>query len=206
MSLFVRGLVSSSLLLACGVAQAEGSAPPAGPAPVRVYMRSDGEPLTFSAREASSTGEPTWCVTPCNTALAPGRYDLKLNGVSADDTLSLKQPGTLHGELHSRAAGRAGGWLALNVGGIIGGVFLTVGALGGPSWAYFAGGGALLGGGVIFVATYRADSATVSFSPSEPRDVKGMPLPPEHGASTQSLADPARLGSTPRGIGFRVAF
>ncbi len=202
MSLFVRGLVVSSLVLGCGVARAESAAP----APVRVYMRSDGEPLTFSAREASSSGAPTWCVTPCNAALAPGKYDLKLNGVSAGDRLSVKQPGTFRGELHSRAASRAGGWLALNVGGIIGGVFLTVGALGGPSWAYFAGGGSLLGGGAIFLLTYRSDSATVSFSPSEPLDVKGMPLSPEQSAKGAALGEPARFGSVPRGLGFRVAF
>ena len=195
----------SSLLLAASAARAEAPAP--GLVPVRVYMRTGGEPLTFSAREESSHGEPTSCLSPCNAALAPGKYLWKLNGVSSDDTLSLQRAGTLHGELHSRAAGRAGGWLALNVGGILGGVFLTVGALGGPSWAYIAGGGSLLGGGAIFLFTYRADSATVSFSPGEPFDVKGMPLPPEPSNRTSlDLTDHARSAAQARGLGFRVAF
>jgi hypothetical protein len=168
-------------------------------------MRTDGQPLTFSARERASTLQPIWCVAPCNAALPPGEYQLKLNGVLADDTLKLSKPGTLHGEYHSREASRSGGWLALNVGGILGGVFVTVGALGGPSWAYVAGGGSLLAGGLIFVVTYRADSATVSFTPSEPLDVRGMPEPSPRALLTDS-ADRARAASAARGLGFRVAF
>jgi hypothetical protein len=172
-------------------------------------MRTDGQPLTFSARERSSTGEPTLCVAPCNAAFAPGAYQLRLNGVLADDGMPLGKPGTLHGELHSRQASRSGGWLALNVGGILGGVFVTVGALGGPSWAYIAGGGSLLAGGVTFLVAYRADSATVTFTPDPPVDVRGMPLPPDPASRGTSLLDGpsgSRFGAQARGLGFRIAF
>lgn len=188
---------------------APGSAQAPAPPRLRVYMRTDGQPLTFSAREHSSTAEPTWCISPCNAAFAPGDYQLRLNGVLADDSVQLRRTGTLRGELHSHEASRSGGWLALNVGGIVGGVFITVGALGGPSWAYIAGGGSLLAGGVTFLVTYRADSATVTFSPSEPLDVRGMPLPSEaasKGASLFDGADRARFGAQARGLGFQVAF
>ncbi len=182
--------------------------PPATSAPLRVYMRSDGQPLTFSARERSSRVEPTWCVAPCNAAFVPGRYQLRLNGVAADDTLTLNEPGTLHGELHSREASRSAGWLALNVGGIVGGVFVTVGALGGPSWAYIAGGGSLLAGAVTFVVTYRADTATVTFTPGEPLDVRGMPEPRASNQASPWLdeSERGRALASARGLGFRVAF
>jgi hypothetical protein len=207
MSGYVGVLSGVALLSSATLAHAEPAPVPV--APVRVYMRTDGQPLTFSARERSNTGEPAWCVSPCNAAFAPGAYQLRLNGVLADDSVQLSKPGTLHGELHSREASRSGGWLALNVGGIVGGVFITVGALGGPSWAYIAGGGSLLAGGVTFLVTYRADSATVTFTPSEPLDVRGMPLPPEpagKGASLLDATDRARFGTQARGLGFRVAF
>jgi len=206
MSRYVGALFGAGLVLRAAAANAE---PAAAPTPVRVYMRTDGQPLTFSARERSSSAEPTWCVSPCNAAFAPGAYQLRLNGVLANEGVELRRPGTLRGELHSREASRSGGWLALNVGGIVGGVFITVGALGGPSWAYLAGGGSLLAGGVTFLVTYRADSATVTFSPSEPLDVRGMPLPPEparQGASLLDMTDRARFGAQARGLGFRVAF
>ncbi|MEO6601431.1 MAG: hypothetical protein ABIQ16_16260 [Polyangiaceae bacterium] len=205
MSGYVGGLFGAGLLLSSAVARAEAPVAP----PVRVYMRTDGQPLTFSARERSSTQEPSWCVTPCNAAFVPGAYQLRLNGVLADDSVQLTKAGTLHGALHSREASRSSGWLALNLGGIVGGVFLTVCALGGPSWAYVAGGGSLLAGGVIFLVTYRADSATVTFTPSEPLDVRGMPAMPEstsEGASLLDATDRARFGAQARGLGFRVAF
>ena len=210
MSVLVRGLVCAGLFLCSAVARAE-AAEPVTPAPakteqaVRVYMRSDGVPLSFSARERANNGEPTWCVSPCNAEFRPGDYQLKLNGVAADESVSLRKQGTLRGEFHSRNASRNGGWLALNVGGILGGVFITVGALGGPSWAYIAGGGSLAAGGILFVVTYRADSATVTFTPGDPPDVRGMPEPASTSANAAPL-DRARFGSSSRGLGFRVAF
>ncbi|MET0795369.1 MAG: hypothetical protein ABW061_27870 [Polyangiaceae bacterium] len=212
MSAFVRGLVGAGFLASTALAHAEpapaNASAPVPAAPLRVYMRTAGQPLTFSARERSSSQEPTWCVAPCNAAFAPGDYQLRLNGVLADENVNLNRAGTLHGELHSRGASRSAGWLALNVGGIVGGVFITVGALGGPSWAYAAGGGSLLAGAVTFVVTYRADSATVTFTPSEPVDVRGMPLPPERSAGAWLLDAPdrARFAGQARGLGFRVAF
>jgi hypothetical protein len=112
----------------------------------------------------------------------------------------------LYGEYHSREAARSVGWLALNVGGILGGVFITVGALGGPSWAYLAGGGSLAAGGVILLVTYRPDRASVSFSPDEPIDVRGMPVPSAGGGAALSVPDRATFGSQARSLGLRVAF
>ncbi len=225
MSALVRGLIGVAFLAASAVAHAEPPASntpasntpasntpesnqrPAASAPLRVYMRSDG-PLTFSARERSSRVEPTWCVAPCNASFVPGRYQLRLNGVAASDMLTLSEPGTLHGELHSREASRSAAWLGLNVGGIVGGVFITVGALGGPSWAYIAGGGSLLVGAVTFVVTYRADTASVTFTPGEPADVRGMPEPRAGNAAPAWLdsAERVRVATSARGLGFRVAF
>jgi hypothetical protein len=218
MSLVFRGLLCAGLLASSGVARAEGapaaaakdSAAPANavPAPaMRVYMRTEDEPLTFSARARSSTGTPTWCVAPCDAGLLPGDYQLKLNGITVDGYVPLREPGTLHGELRSRAGARAGAWLALNVGGILGGVFITVAALGGPSWAYIAGGGSLAAGGVLFVVSYRADRASISFTPGEPLDVRGMPAPENAGSgAAASSSDRRNAGLQARGFGFRVEF
>ena len=169
-------------------------------------MRTDGQPLTFSARERTSRNEPTWCVSPCNAAFAPGHYQLRLNGVLADEQLDVDKLGTLRGELHSREGSRSAGWLGLNLGGIIGGVFVTAAALGGPKWTYVAGGGSLLVGAVIFVATYHPDTATVTFTPSAPVDVRGMPEPVAK--ETAQLDEPGRasLAAQGRGLGFRVLF
>lgn len=212
-------MVGLGLLASSAVAHAEPSAapaplpsesapPPTASAPLRVYMRSDGQPLTFSARERSSRAEPTWCVAPCNASFVPGQYQLRLNGVAAGDAVTLNEPGTLYGELHSREASRSAGWLALNVGGIVGGVFITVGALGGPSWAYVAGGGSLLAGAVTFVVTYRADTARVTFSPGEPSDVRGMPEPRASNQAPTWLdaSERGRMATSAHGLGFRVAF
>ena len=220
MSFVVRGFLCAALLASSGLAHAEGapraaaqdSAAPASIAhaalpALRVYMRTEDEPLTFSARARRDTGTPTWCVAPCDAGLPPGDYQLKLNGVTVDGYVPLRQAGTLHGELHSRAGARAGAWLALNVGGILGGVFITVAALGGPSWAYVAGGGSLAAGGVLFVVSYRADRASVSFTPGEPLDVRGMPAPQDTAAGgTARLTDRPSAGSQARGFGFRVEF
>jgi len=168
-------------------------------------MRTDNEPLTFSARAETNHGAPNLCTAPCDAGLLPGNYELKLNGVVVNGPVALRQSGTWHGELHSHAGERAGAWLGLNVGGILGGVFITVAALGGPSWAYIAGGGSLAVGGVIFVATYRADRATVSFTPGEPLDVRGMPLPQSASAALRT-PDSAHFGSAARGLGFRLEF
>lgn len=217
MSVVGRGLLGAALLACPLVARAEQApsvvspAAVAAAAPLRIYMRSDRTPLTFSARERKSQDTPTWCIAPCDTQLPAGDYQLKLNGVTTDGgNLALSAPGTLHGEYHSREAARTAGWLALNVGGIIGGVFITVGALGGPSWAYLAGGSSLAAGGIVFLVSYRADRATVSFTPGEPLDVRGLPAPsaPATGASNASLAlpDRATFGSQARGLGFRISF
>ena len=154
-------------------------------------MRAEDEPLTFSARARTSDGTPAVCVAPCDAALVPGDYELKLNGVNVDGYVALRKPGTLLGQLHSREGSRTGGWLALNVGGILGGVFITVAALGGPSWAYIAGGGSLAAGGALFLVTYRAARATVSFSPGEPLDVRGMPAPVTGSGGAFGLPDRA---------------
>jgi hypothetical protein len=223
MSLVFRGFLCAALLASSGIAHAEGapaavpavakdsptsaSAAPAPPPALRVYMRTEDEPLTFSARARSDTGTPTLCVAPCDAGLRPGDYQLKLNGVTVDGYVPLREAGTLHGELHSRAGARAGAWLALNVGGILGGVFITVAALGGPSWAYIAGGGSLAAGGVLFVVSYRADRASISFTPGEPLDVRGMPAPQNAGlGGAASLPDRPSAGSQARGFGFRVEF
>jgi len=186
------------------------TAPAPAPKAVRVYMRTDGQPLTFSARARSSiTASPTWCSSPCDARFLPGQYQLKLNDVPVNGPVQLSNPGTLHGQFESREASREAGWLALNVGGILGGVFLTVGALGGPSWAYLAGGGSLAAGGVLFLITYRADRASVTFTPADPIDVRGLPLAEtrsDNGPSAARVSDRAALGSTPRGLGFQIVF
>ncbi|MEO7035958.1 MAG: hypothetical protein ABI548_18645 [Polyangiaceae bacterium] len=206
MSRVVRGLVCAGLLAVSSRAHAEAPTPVTpSPTPVRVYMRTENEPLTFSARAQSSTGAPNLCVAPCDARLLPGDYELKLNGVIVNGPVSLQRPGTLHGEVHSHAGARARAWLGLNVGGILGGVFITVAALGGPSWAYIAGGGSLALGGLTFVVAYRADRATVSFTPGEPLDVRGMPLPQGAGAAL-TMPGRASFGSQARGLGFRLEF
>src|SRR4051794_16975486 len=123
MSFVVRWLLGVAVAASPSLAQAQSApAPSRTPAPVRVFMRNEGGPLTFSARAESAHAEPTTCISPCDAHLLPGEYQLKLNGVAVDDTVELHRPGTLHGEYHSRAGTRSGAWLALNIGGIIGGV------------------------------------------------------------------------------------
>jgi hypothetical protein len=194
------------------------SAPSASTLPtkptVRVFMRSGTEPLLFSARARNDDGTPTLCSAPCDARFSPGDYQLRLNGVVVDGPVKFSQPGTLQGKFESREGSREGGWLALNVGGILGGVFITVAALGGPSWAYIAGGGSLLSGGVIFVLTYRADRASVSFTPGEPVDVRGLlPAVPTQDNSSGprpnaglDLGGPASFAGQARGLGFRITF
>jgi len=227
MSGFRFGLVGLPVLLAPLVARAEpapagdanaapnagsaASAAPPEPPKVQVYLRSGIDPVLFSARAAHSAGTPALCTAPCELKLSPGDYHLRLNGVPVEGKVALSRPGTLEGKLESREAGREGAWLALNVGGILGGVFVTVAALGGPSWTYVAGGGSLLGGGAIFVLTYRSDRATVSFTPSDPEDIRGLPppLPTDTNSSGPLHAaglDRPRLGEQARGLGFRIAF
>lgn len=200
----VHSLAGLTLLASSTVARAESASLSPEPSAVRVYMRSDGEPLLFSARASTSRVAPNACVSPCNVQLSPGDYTLRLNGVLASDSLALRTPGTLYGQYHSQRALRDGGFLALNVGGIIGGVFITVAVLGGPSWAYVAGGGSVAAGGLIFFITYRSDSATISFSPEEPLDARGMPAP----APLKSPVLPERPGARDesRGFGLRVVF
>jgi hypothetical protein len=95
--------------------------------------------------------------------------------------------------------------LALNVGGIIGGVFITVGLAGGSPNAFYVGGGVLAGAGAIFLITYRADRASISFTPDPPADVRGVPDPATSGSRHSTLERPS-FGGTPRGLGFRIAF
>jgi len=193
-----------------GAEEAAAAAPPEKPM-VRVFLRSGIEPVLFSARPEHSDDTPALCTAPCDLKLLPGDYRLRLNGVPVDGKVALTRPGTLEGKFESREAGREGAWLALNVGGILGGVFVTVAALGGPSWTYIAGGGSLLGGGVIFVLTYHGDRATVSFSPSEPEDIRGLPAPiptdtNSSGPLHNAALDRPTFGQQARGFGFRIAF
>ena len=208
MSFVVRGLLAMACVAWPTLAQAQSATPAAATAPqnVRVYMRNEGSPLTFSAQPQSGPGAATWCVSPCDTHLAPGNYRLKLNGVAVDDTLSLRKPGTLHGEYHSHTGRRSAAWLALNVGGIVGGVLLTVGLTGNSKGTAIVGSGVLVGAAAIFFITYRSDRATISFNPDPPPDVRGMPDPATMSGARHSSLEPSSFGSLPRGLGVRVAF
>jgi len=204
------GLICAVIIASPAAARAEEpkQVEPAAARPMRLFLRGDGL-LTFSVRGRHSSREtPSFCVAPCDARLVPGDYELRLNGVVADPSFSLRRSGTLEGHFHSREASRSAGWLALNLGGIVGGVFLTVGALGGASWTYIAGGGSLATAGVIFAVTYRADTASVSFVPGEPLDVRGMPEPevPLASSALHAVPDGQSLGSQARGLGFRVVF
>jgi len=169
-------------------------------------MRNEGSPLTYSAHSESGHEPSTWCISPCEAQLAPGDYQLKLNGVKVEDTLKLRRAGTLRGEYHSRAGTRSAAWLSLNIGGIIGGVFLTVGVAGASKNNYYVGAGVLAAATAIFFITYRTDRATVSFAPEAPSDVHDMPDPAVISGSRHASLDRPSLGSTPRGLGFRVEF
>jgi len=208
MSFVVRWSLGVASVVCPSLAQAQSAAVTAAsaPTPVRVYMRNEGPPLLFSAQTEKVHGKPTWCISPCETELTPGKYRVELNGVEARDTLRLRQPGTLRGEYQSRTGTRSAAWLALNVGGIIGGVFITVGLAGGSKYAYVAGGGVLAGATAIFFITYRADRATISFSPDDPPDVRGMPDPAGMSGTRHAALDRPSLGASPRGLGFRIAF
>jgi hypothetical protein len=211
MSFVVRGLLGAACVACPGLAQAQSvpAPPPAAntaPAPVRVYMRNEGGPLTYSAQSESGHAPSTWCISPCEAQLAPGDYRLKLNGLKVDDTLKLRRAGTLRGEYHSRAGTRSAAWLSLNIGGIIGGVFLTVGLAGGSKNNFYVGAGVLAAATGIFFITYRTDRATVSFVPELPPDVHDMPDPGVGSGARHASLDRPSWGSTPRGLGFRVAF
>lgn len=169
-------------------------------------MRSEGAPLTFSAHAESSHGTPTWCISPCDRHLLPGDYQLELNGRAVDGTVALRQPGTLHGAYESKAGTRSAAWLALNMGGIIGGVFITVGLAGGSKTAFAVGGGVLAGAGLLFVITYRSDRASVSFTPDPPSDVRDMPDPATLSGARHASLEQSSPRSTTRGLGFRFAF
>ncbi|HYP78078.1 MAG TPA: hypothetical protein VER12_19030 [Polyangiaceae bacterium] len=208
MSFVVRALLGVAVVACPSLAQAQNAPAAAAPAPapVRVFMRNEGAPLTFSARAKSTPAQPTSCISPCDAHLLPGDYQLKLNGLAVEDTLTLRQPGTLHGEYHSRAGTRSGAWLALNIGGIIGGVFITVGVAGSSKNAFYVGGGVLAGSAAIFFITYRSDRASFSFTPDPPADVRGMPEPAPMSGPRHAGLERSSLGSTPRGVGFRIAF
>ena len=209
MSFVARGLLGVASVACPTLALAEPApkaALPAAPAPVRLYMRNAGPPLTFSAQPESAQGTRASCISPCDVRLSPGDYRLKLNGRAVDDPLPLRRAGTLHGEYESRAGLRSSAWLALNLGGIIGGVFITVGAINSSPAGVAVGGGVLVGAGAIFVITYRADRATVSFTPDPPPDVRGMPEPATMSGARQASLEPTSPRSMPRGLGFRIAF
>ncbi|HKO53585.1 MAG TPA: hypothetical protein VJV79_38010 [Polyangiaceae bacterium] len=208
MSFVVRGLLCVAGVAYPCLAQAQ-SAPAAQPTSspsLRVYLRSEGAPLTFSTHVESGHGSPTWCISPCDVRLSPGEYQVALNGRAVDGRVALQRPGTLRGEYQSRAASRSAAWLALNLGGVIGGVFVTVGAINGSPAAFAVGGGVLAGATAIFFITYRADRASVSFTPEPPPDVHGIPEPAAMSGSRQAFVEPTAPGSTPRGVGFRIAF
>jgi len=187
-------------------APAPATAPAPAPAPVRVYMRNEGAPLKFSAQPASGQGTRAWCISPCDVHLSPGDYQLELNGRTVDTKLPLNRPGTVHGEYESRAGTRSAAWLALNLGGIIGGVFITVGIAGSSKNAAYVGGGVLAAATAIFFITYRSDRASISFSPETPPDTRGMPEPAPAGGPRRAALEPSSLHSMPRGLGFRIAF
>jgi hypothetical protein len=138
--------------------------------------------------------------------LLPGEYQLKLNGLKVSDSVKLREPGTLHGQYQSRSGTRSAAWLALNVGGIIGGVFITIGLAGGSKNAFYVGGGVLAGATAIFFITYRSDRASISFTPEPPPDVHGMPDPSSMTVTRHASLDRLSLGATPRGLGFRITF
>ena len=208
MSFVVRGLLGVASIACPSLARAQSApavaTPP--PAPVHVYMRSEGAPLTFSAQPESTSGKPNWCISPCDAHLLPGEYQLKLNGLKVNESVELRQPGTLHGQYQSRSGTRSAAWLALNVGGIIGGVFITVGLAGGSKNAFYVGGGVLAGATAIFFITYRADRASISFTPEPPPDVHGIPDPASMTGTRHASLDRPSLNATPRGLGFRIAF
>jgi hypothetical protein len=186
---------------------------PLAPPAVRVFMRSGNDPVVFWAREKNAASTPTVCTAPCDEHVLPGDYQLKLNGVRVEGAIKLAHPGTLQGKVESHEGSREGGWLALNVGGILTGVFVTVAALGGTKYAYAVGGGTLLAGGIIFAVTYRADRASVSFTPGEPIDMRGLP-PPAPPGDNESAPPPSAsldrargaLGAQARGLGFQIIF
>jgi len=210
MSFVVRALLGGVSVALPAIAQAQTAPAPAAPAPaaapLRVYMRNEGPPLTYAARPESGPGRPTWCISPCDARLSPGDYRLELNGVHVRDTVNLRQPGTLRGEYESNSGTRSAAWLALNVGGIIGGVFITVGAASSSPTGYALGGGVLAGATAIFFITYRADRAKVSFTPDPPADVRDMPVPAGAGDARRAALEPGAPGGPARGLGFRVAF
>lgn len=208
MSFVVRGLLALACISWPTLAQAQAAKQAAAAAPekVRVYMRNEGAPLTFSAQAKSGPRATAWCVSPCDARLVPGDYRLTLNGLAVDDTVKVRQTGTLHGQYESFSGTRSGAWLALNIGGIVGGVFITVGAVGGAKWTYAAGAGALVGATAIFFITYRTDRAHISFTPDPPPDVRGIPDPASMTGTRHASLDRASFGSVPRGLGFRVAF
>ncbi|HEY0464919.1 MAG TPA: hypothetical protein VGC79_11945, partial [Polyangiaceae bacterium] len=208
MSFVVRGLLGVASLAWPALAQAQTAPAAASPAPasVRVYMRNQGAPLTYSVHPKSGHASPTWCISPCDARLLPGDYQLKLNGVKVGDTLTLRQPGTLHGEYQSYAGTRQGAWLALNVGGIVGGVFMTVGLASSSYTAFAIGGGVLAGATAIFFITYRSDRAKLSFTADLPPDVRGMPDPANLSGTRHAALERSSIGSPARGLGFRIAF
>jgi len=169
-------------------------------------MRNEGAPLTFAAKPKAGPAQSTWCISPCDAHLLPGEYQLALNGVAANDAVTLRRPGTLHGAYESYEGTRSAAWLSLNVGGIIGGVFITVAAAGGPKSTAYIGAGVLAGATAIFFITYRSDKASVSFTPDPPPDVRDMPAPANMTGTRHASLDRPSFGSTPRGLGLRIAF
>jgi len=210
MSFVIRGLVGAATVAYPALLQAQSTPVPepssVSTPPLHVYMRSEGAPLTFSARTESGHFPAQWCVSPCDARLAPGNYRLELNGTTVDGTLSLQRTGTLHGEYRSRAGARSAAWLALNVGGIIGGVFLTVAGINGASSAYAASGASLAGASAIFLLVYRTDRASVSFTPDPPLDVRGMDPSASLAGSGKLSSERASVCSTRPGLGLRIAF
>jgi hypothetical protein len=178
--------VASALRLA----HAEAPAPPA-----RLYLRSETRAAAVTVRPDASRALAATCVAPCEADLAPGKYRLELDGIASQSAFDVNGTRTAHAHVDSRTGSRAAGLVALNVGGVIGFTMLGIGALGGPSWVYYSGGGTLLASGGAFLLLYRSDRVAWSLTPGAPTDLD------------QSAALPADRRNTARsGLGLRVAF
>jgi len=84
MSFVIRGLVGAATVAYPALVQAQTvpmpDAPPVSPAPLHVYMRDEGAPLTFTARTESGQAPAQWCVSPSSAYATSG---VSLAGASA---------------------------------------------------------------------------------------------------------------------------
>ncbi|HEY4159247.1 MAG TPA: hypothetical protein VGM29_14160 [Polyangiaceae bacterium] len=193
----------SALTLVSAARSAYADAPPA-----HLYVRADTPIATVAVQPEASPSVVARCVAPCEADLAPGRYRLALDGVRSDSTFEVRDTRTAKVRVESHLGSRAGGLLALNVGGILGATFIAIGSFGGPSWTYYVGGGTLLGSGGAFLLLYRSDRLEWSLTPGAPLDLDQSPA----GAPAPRAAlEPAVDRTGPRaaarsGLGLRLAF